>query len=71
MIAYYKIPEVIVDKDTLTNLEFSFEPKGDKTKVYLNAVNVQKDLTDEKVEKKLRKFYKKAAKKYFKQTLKR
>ena len=69
-IAYYKIPQVILDKDTLSDLEFSFEPKGDKTKIYLNAVNVHKDLTDEKVEKKLRKFYKKAAKKYLKQTLK-
>ncbi|MCW4468001.1 hypothetical protein OGH69_03405 [Flavobacterium sp. MFBS3-15] len=68
-IHYYKVPQIIFDKDTLENLEFSFEPDGDKTRIYLNGITIEKDLSDEKVEKKLRKYFRKAAKKYFKQTL--
>lgn len=69
-IHYYKVPRIVFDKDTLENLEFSFEPDGDKTRIYLNGITIEKDLSDEKVEKKLRKYYRKAAKKYFKETLK-
>lgn len=70
VIHYYKVPQIILDKDTLKNLDFSFEPDGDKTRVYIAGITLDKDLSDEDVKDKLRKYYRKAAKKYFKQTLK-
>jgi hypothetical protein len=69
-IHYYRIPLLVFDSDTLKDLELSFDPDGDKTRIYLASVNIEKDLNDEEVKKKLRKYYSKVVKQYFKRTLK-
>ncbi|WP_026210097.1 hypothetical protein [Flexithrix dorotheae] len=68
---YYKIDTLIVEKDTITDFQFALvELSEDKTKVWLNGMNISQDITDNKVERKLRKYYKKLLKDYLKYILK-
>ena len=52
--------ELILGNDTLRNIDISLRPiKENKTKIYFNGMTVSKDLTDEKIKKRLRKYYRK------------
>jgi hypothetical protein len=68
---FYKIKTLIIDKDTLKDIQFSIIPRrkgtvwGSATKVYLNSLTIEKDLTDEQVKKRMARYYKRALKKYF------
>lgn len=68
-----KIDELVIDKDTIRNLQFAIKPifEKDKSKVYLNGMQIDKNLDDRKVRKKIRKYHQKLIKKYFKEKLKR
>ena len=65
---YYKISQLMIHSDTLKDVRFSLIPKKDdthgkaKTKIYLNSLNIEKDLTDEKVRKKMTRVYKRMLK---------
>jgi hypothetical protein len=69
---YYRIPMLVIDNDTIRELEFAIEEneEGDKSKVYLNGIRLYRDLSDKEVEKELRRYYKKALNRYFKQNFK-
>lgn len=52
--------ELIVGNDTLRNIDISLRPiKGNRTKIYFNGMTVSKDITDEQLRRKLRKYYQK------------
>jgi hypothetical protein len=67
---YFK-KELIIDKDTLRNIDLTIFPLRDnKTRIYFNGMDVSQNLqTDDKLEKKLRKYYKKLIFNEIKQTL--
>lgn len=63
---YYTIDLLVIEKDTLKNVEFSMlSPKQNKTTIYFNGFDYNKEISDKKMERKLRKYYKKLVKKYF------
>jgi hypothetical protein len=56
---YYRLNSLIIDKDTLQNLDFTMKTNSrGKTRIYFNGMQVSQDLTDEKLSFKLRKYYK-------------
>jgi hypothetical protein len=64
-IGFYKIDEIIIDKDTVRDLKFSIISfKENKTEVYLNSINISEDIKEEDVKDELRKYYKKLLRKY-------
>lgn len=68
--SYYVVDRLVIDRDTLKDVQFYLHPLGldpekPKTKIYLNSLNIEKDLTDEKVRKKMTRVYKRMLKKYF------
>ena len=59
-IKFYRVNELIIEGDTLRDLDFTLRTKkNNKTIVYFTGMNVPQDLSDEKLEKKLRKYYRK------------
>lgn len=68
---FYRVNELIIDQDTLRNLDFAIHPMKDKTKIYFNGMQVEKDISHYKLEKKLRKYYKRILFRELKRTLKR
>ncbi len=56
---YFK-KELVIDKDTLRNIDMTIFPlKENKTRIYFNGMDVSQNLqSNEKLEKKLRKYYK-------------
>ena len=63
---YYKIDTLILDTDTLTNLQFALERlAADKTKIWINGMNVSREIPDRHVERRLRKYYYKLVKQHF------
>lgn len=68
---FYKVERLVIEKDTLEDIQFSFIPiregaEGNpKTKIYLNSLNIGKDLTDEEVKEKMTGYYKNLLKRYF------
>jgi len=56
----YRLNSMIIDKDTLRNLDFTMRTKKNgKTKIYFNGMTVSDDISTLKLELKLRKYYKK------------
>ena len=68
---YFK-KELIIEKDTLKNISMTIiSLKGDKSKIYFNGMDVSQNLQkNDKLEKKLRKYYKNIVFNEIKQTLK-
>ena len=55
----YRLNQLILDKDTLRNLDFTMQTvKNGKTKIYFNGMQVSEDISTPKLENKLRKYYK-------------
>lgn len=57
---FYRIDELIIEKDTLRNIDFYIESKNNgKTKIYFSGMNMPKNLSQQQVDSKIRKYYKK------------
>lgn len=64
---YYKIDTLIIEQDTITDFQFALESiSEDKTKIWLNGMNISQEITDKQVERQLRKYYRSLIKKYLK-----
>lgn len=58
-IHFYKINEMIIDKDTLRNLDFSMRSsKSDKTTIYFNGMDVNSKIPRYEMDRKIKKYYK-------------
>jgi hypothetical protein len=67
----YRLNQLIIDKDTLKNLDFTMRTvKNGKTKIYFNGMQVSDDISTFKVERHLRNYYKKLLFKELKDKLK-
>lgn len=56
----YRLNQLVIDKDTLRNLDFTMRTvKDGKTKIYFNGMQVSDDISTTKLEIKLRNYYKK------------
>lgn len=67
---YFRIDQLVIEEDTITDFQFYLLPMGkNKTKVYLNGMNISEEIEDAMMEKKLRKHYRKLLKKYLDQQL--
>ncbi len=65
-IRLYKINQLVLDGDTLRNLDLTMRTmKEDKTRVYFSGMNVDGDMSDWKLARKLRKLYSKRVFKEF------
>jgi len=66
-----KIDELVLDKDTIRDLQFAIQPifEKEKSKIHLNGMQIDKNLDDRKVRNKLRKYHQKLIKKYLKNEL--
>ena len=54
----YKLNQLVIDKDTLRNIDFSMRTiRGKKTKIYFNGMDVQDDLSTDKLWRKATKYY--------------
>lgn len=72
ILSFYSIDELILDNDTIRDLKFSMVSfKENKTKVFVNAMNISEDIKDADVKKELRKYYKKLLKKFIKGEIKK
>jgi hypothetical protein len=70
-IKFYKINNLIIEQDTLKNIDFSMlNKRNGKTKVYFNGFEYSGNISDEKMKKKLRKYYYKLIKNYIKEQVK-
>ena len=58
-INHYRLNSLILDKDTLRLLDFTMKTIKGKTVLYFNGMNVNQDLSDDRLENQLRKSYKK------------
>lgn len=68
---YYRLNRLIVEKDTLKNLDFTMRTiKEGKTKIYFNGMQVAEDFSDYKLERKVRDYYKQILFKALKKKLK-
>ncbi|MEP7230402.1 MAG: hypothetical protein ABI691_09130 [Ginsengibacter sp.] len=68
---YYRLNRLIIEKDTLKNLDFTMRTiKEGKTKIYFNGMQVAEDISDYKLERKLRDYYKQILFKALKKKLK-
>ena len=57
-IRYYKLNMLVIDKDTLRDIDFTLRTiKNKKTQIYFNGMNVPDDVSTWKLEAKARKFY--------------
>jgi predicted metal-dependent hydrolase len=61
---YFKIKEIVIDNDRITNFQFALEYiSNTKTKIWINGMNVDEEITDKNVERQLRRYYRKLIKK--------
>lgn len=68
----YRLNQLVIDKDTLRNLDFTMRTiKDGKTKIYFNGMQVSDDISTMKLEIKLRNCYKKLLFKELKNMLRR
>ena len=68
---FYSIGQIILEKDTIKNLQFALEPIGEKgAKIYLNGMVVPQDMTESSFKRKMVLHYRKRLKKYFRNLLK-
>lgn len=71
-IKFYKIKTLIIEQDTLKNVDFSMLSKGKKrTKIYFNGFDYSKKISDEKLKNLLSKYYYKLIKHYIKEKVKK
>lgn len=69
---FYVVDKLILDKDTIRDLRFSMVSfKENRTRLYLNAMTISKNVEDAEVKKELRKYYKKLLRRYFKENVKK
>ncbi|MBQ4819065.1 hypothetical protein [Aquimarina sp. MMG016] len=67
---YYRVDVITIDQDTIRDFQFSMVSINEnKTKIYINGMNISEDIPDNKVKRKLRKYYRKAIKRYLKHNL--
>lgn len=67
---YYKIDTIIIEQDTITNFQFALENiSDDKTKIWINGMNIPEEIPNNKVERKLRKYYRRLIKNHIQQWL--
>jgi hypothetical protein len=67
---FYKISTLIIDKDTLKNLDFTMRTlQNGKTKIYFNGMQVSDDISTPALEKKLWSYYKRVIFTELKRTL--
>jgi hypothetical protein len=67
---YYKIDTIIIYKDTITDFQFALEKiSDDKTKIWINGMNIPDEIPDNKVERKLRKYYRRLIKNQIQQSI--
>jgi len=63
---YYKIDEIIIGRDTITDFQFALQPLSEsKTKIWINGMNISEDIPDNKVRNILRKYYRHLTRKHF------
>lgn len=71
-IHFYTLNQLIIDQDTLRNLNFSMlSLKNGRTKVYFNGMNVKEDISTYKLKRKARKYYNKILFTEIKESLKK
>jgi len=64
-VRYYRIKQLVLDSDTLRNIDFSMvTKKNNKTRIYFNGMQVADTISTYKLERKLRKYY---SRKFFKE----
>jgi hypothetical protein len=57
---FYKLNQLVIGRDTLKDLEFTMRTfKSGKTKIYFKGMHIADKITDRKLEKALREYYKK------------
>ncbi len=62
---YYKIDSLIIEKDTITNLQFALQKISDsETKIWINGMDISQEISDQQVEQTLRRYYQKLIKKH-------
>ena len=67
---YYIIDQLVINKDTITALQFALqEVANNKTKIWINGMNIPKEIPNNKVERKLRKYYRKLLKDHIKHSI--
>jgi len=67
-INFYKINTLVIEQDTLKNIDFSMlNKRNGKTKVYFNGFEYSGNISDNKMKRKLRKYYYKLIKNYIKE----
>ncbi len=59
MFNFYKIDELILEKDTLRNIDFYLTGNDSKTTIYFNGMSLPKNLSVSQVDSKVRKYYRK------------
>ena len=67
---FYRIDTIVIDEDTITNFQFALERISDnKTKVWINGMDISEEIPEYKVERKLRKYYRRLIKKHIRQSI--
>ncbi len=70
-IIYYKIDQLVVDQDTLSDIQFSFQHLSEnKTKIWIGGMNVPENFDYAKANRKVRRYYRKILKKHLLKRLK-
>jgi len=69
---FYKIDTIVIDHDTITDFQFALKIlSDDQTEIWINGMNISEEIPDYKVERKLRKYYKRLIKKHIKKSIKK
>ncbi|WP_299274329.1 hypothetical protein [uncultured Psychroserpens sp.] len=64
---YYKIEKFIIENDTLDNVQLSMiKTKKGKTKVYFNGFDYRDTISNARMKRKLRRYFRKSVKRYLK-----
>ncbi|WP_298899926.1 hypothetical protein [uncultured Psychroserpens sp.] len=64
---YYKIKEFIIENDTLHNVQLSMiKTRNGKTKVHFNGFEYRQPISNENMERRLRRYFRKSVKRYLK-----
>ncbi|MDO5980121.1 hypothetical protein [Flavivirga spongiicola] len=70
-LGFYQIDQIIIDTDTIRDVKFSMISfKEGRTKVFLNSMNISKNIKEKDVKNELRKYYRKLLRKYIKEKVK-
>jgi len=70
-IIYYRIDQLTIDQDTLSDIQFSFQHLSeDKTKIWVGGMNVSENFDYTNADRKVRRYYRKILKKHLFKKLK-